>query len=179
MRRISVGLLISFLVVASLAGCLGQQVIDEPADQLIPTEDDFENNWTSWWTVESMPIENISWIKDRAGVNLTHYPGYPIEQYERDLRAQIVLSVFNSTENATEGFDSAREAHSNYGETIECEIGDEGFYYITGDHNDSGIVGFRENNVIVALVFFGDGDSFDISDPLVSQLLELQESKLR
>jgi len=52
MRGCLAFIIILIFISISVCGCLdnGEVAITIPADEMILTESDFDNNWTSWWT---------------------------------------------------------------------------------------------------------------------------------
>jgi hypothetical protein len=177
------GRVLTFIVVLIftsilICGCLsdGEKVITTPANEMILTEADFDNNWTSWWTSMELETQYEPPIIDHSFVELRHYTSYPIDERDQDLKVWVIISVFNSTADADEVMNNRSEFFAQGYDLIDIDIGDEGFQY---QHNDVTYSFFRVKNVLVTICFFPGFDGEKPDESRIVGLLELQESKIQ
>jgi hypothetical protein len=176
MKGKAIAFFIAFLVISILVcGCLGngeEEIITTPADEMILTEADFENNWTSWWTC--MKLEGSS--HNNSGASLEHYTSYPIDPRNLDLRVWIQINVINSTAYADAKLENWSELISQNYDLIDLDIGDDGFQY---EHDNDTYAFFRVKNVVATMYFFPGFDGEKPDKSRIVELLELQESNIR
>jgi len=177
LRRILSVLMASLLVAVIFSGCLGgENIITAPAGELIVDEDDFDNNWTSWWVI--LPVESNPFTGgDSACTWVKHYTEYPIREDSLDLVVFIDLWIYDTVENATLWFESQINQTSSANWT-EYDIGDQGFY-LRGTAEDRVLFNFRVSNACIFMQFWIPGmEELDPFDQRIVNLLALQGSKL-
>lgn len=163
------------LAVMSLAVLVIEEPIETPANEIILSESDFENNWTSWWIVRVLEGPSDAEPSNYSQVMVEHYNNYPIRPQDHwDLQAIISVGVNSSISDAINHFDLTEEFLATYVNVTSYEVGDEGLFFEI-DHQFSFV--FRVRNVIISIIFMGPAD-LDPSSMMVQELVELQESKI-
>ena len=177
MRGCLAFIIILIFISISVCGCLdnGEVAITTPADEMILTESDFDNNWTSWWTSTEVEDEIEPPIIDHSFVRLRHYTSYPIEEWDRDLEMWIIINVFNSTVEADNFMKNLSEFFTQSFDLTDIDIGDDNFQYQDG--NDT-FTFFRVKNAVVAMFFFHGPDGEKPDESRIIELIHLQESRI-